>query len=95
MKGQIMMDEVMKIPKNTRDDKPRKNWEKAFQKWSDEMTNDPYSPFGKCGYGELCDYCDGSEEKDPCIKAFRKMIKEKRKNPDYGSMTFEKAWYGE
>lgn len=38
-------------------DKQRRAWEDAFQRWSDKLSQDGNTHLGKCGYGQMCDYC--------------------------------------
>ena len=48
--------------------KQKRNWENAFQRWSNkefEQTNS----YGKCGYGIMCDYCENNSYGHPCVRA--------------------------
>ena len=37
--------------------KQKRNWENAFQRWSDKVSQEGDTPLGCCGYGTICDYC--------------------------------------
>lgn len=45
-------------PKRSTVDKQKRNWERAFQKWSDKEALESTDIYGSCGYGTMCDYCD-------------------------------------
>lgn len=88
-KEQLSMDGLPpKIPKT--DKNIKLNWEKAFQKWCDEQLNDGLTCYGKCGYGIICDYCEGEEK--PCIRALKKMYRERNMTIDYSKRNFEEIW---
>ena len=58
--------------------KAKRNWENAFQRWSDDIgLNDETTPYGKCGYGSMCDYCGDNSYGRPCIRALNDMCREK------------------
>jgi hypothetical protein len=71
----------------------KRRWENAFQKWSDEQSQDGTTPEGCCGYGMLCDWCEDNSYGRPCIRAFNAMCREKHVTPDYQEYDFEKYWY--
>ena len=75
--------------------KEKRNWENAFQKWSDNngMSNGAES-FGSCGYGVMCDWCEDNSYGHPCVRALNKMCREKGITIDYSSRNFEKIWLG-
>lgn len=83
--------EVKVAPKPV--NKEKRNWENAFQRWSDKMHDVPTEHYGKCGYGEMCDYCD-LETKRPCVRALNYMCKEKEITIDYSERDFEDIWNG-
>lgn len=76
--------------------KKKRKWENAFQKWSDEQWQDGLTANGKCGYGEICDWCDGffAEYKHgrPCVRALNSMCREKGITIDYNNYNFEEIW---
>ena len=74
-------------------DKQKRNWENAFQRWSNkefEQTNS----YGKCGYGIMCDYCENNSYGRPCVRALNQMCREKRIKIDYSKREFEDIWNG-
>lgn len=75
------------------DKKKRRNWEDAFQRWSNRMAlNDPYTFFGKCGHSEICDFCKDNTFGRPCVRALNAMCREKGITIDYNERNFEKVW---
>ena len=74
-------------------DKEKRNWENAFQRWSNnKQINAPTEHFGKCGYGSMCDYCEDNTYGRPCVRALNEMCREKQITIDYGERNFEKIW---
>lgn len=73
-------------------DKERRAWENAFQRWSNEAAQDGTSPLGCCGYGSICDYCTGNVKGRPCVRALNAMCREKRIEIDYSDRNFER-WF--
>lgn len=95
MEEQVTMFEMPK-PKRTADEKQKRNWENAFQKWSDDsFINDDYTSYGCCGYGVMCDWCKDNDYGRPCVRALNAMCREKRISIDYSERNFEKVWNGE
>lgn len=82
------------VPKKKRKppDKARRAWENAFQKWSDEQAQDGTTPLGKCGFGDICDYCTDNDKGRPCVRALNAMAREKRIVIDYSDRDFER-WF--
>ena len=76
-------------------DRKKRNWENAFQKWSDSQWSDDYTSTGKCGYGSMCDWCEDNSYGRPCVRALNKMCREKNIQIDYSDRDFEKIWYCE
>ena len=72
--------------------KKKRNWENAFQRWSDRMALDGTSPLGCCGYGAICDYCSDNHIGRPCVRALNAMCREKRIEIDYSDRNFER-WF--
>lgn len=72
--------------------KKKRNWENAFQRWSNKASQDGTSPLGCCGYGEICDYCTDNDKGRPCVRALNAMCREKRIEIDYSDMNFER-WF--
>lgn len=81
------------LPKKRRPpDKDRRAWENAFQRWSDRLSQDGNTHLGKCGYGEMCDWCEDSSKGRPCVRALNAMCREKRIKIDYSNRDFER-WF--
>lgn len=96
MKNQIKMDGILEGHASA-DKRKKRNWENAFQKWSDKENQDGYTTLGKCCYGSMCDYCVDVVKGRPCVRALNKLIKDKgikiyysRREVEY----FEDIWYG-
>ena len=72
----------------------KRNWEYAFQKWSDNhgIEGDSTEDYGCCGYGSMCDWCEDNSYGRPCVRALNKMCREKGIEIDYESRDFEKIW---
>lgn len=86
--------EIISKPKPT--NRAKRNWENAFQRWSnDKHINEPTDHYGKCGYGSMCDYCADNTYGRPCIRALNEMCKEKRITLDYEKRNFADIWDGE
>lgn len=78
-------------PKPT--NKEKRNWENGFQRWSDKMAlNEPTEPYGKCGYGSMCDYCEDNSYGRPCVRALNEMCRVKRITIDYSNKNYEEVW---
>lgn len=73
-------------------DKEKRNWENAFQKWSDDKAQDETSPLGICGYGSMCDYCTDNTHGRPCVRALNAMCRDKKITIDYSNRNFEEIW---
>lgn len=73
-------------------DKERRSWENAFQRWSDKHSQDGTTPLGCCGYGEICDYCADNDKGRPCVRALNAMCREKHIKIDYSDRNFER-WF--
>ena len=73
-------------------DNVKRNWENAFQKWSNEMSQDETSPLGICGWSKICDYCTDNHIGRPCVRALNAMYREKRIEIDYSDRNFER-WF--
>ena len=74
--------------------KKKRNWENAFQRWSDEQGIDGAMSTGCCGFGSMCDWCEDNSYGRPCIRALNAMCREKNISIDYDDRDFEKVWYG-
>jgi len=72
--------------------KKKRKWENAFQKWSDEHAQDGTDCLGKCGYGDMCEWCADTSYGRPCVRALNKMCREKRITIDYNDYDFTKIW---
>lgn len=83
---------VLQKPTN----KAKRNWENAFQRWSDRKGFDaPTETYGKCGYGAMCGYCEDNSYGRPCVRALNKMCREERITIDYDNRNFEEIWDGD
>ncbi len=82
--------------RNTAETKLKRNWENAFQKWSDYMGlgNGSTEDYGCCGYGSMCDWCEDNSYGRPCVRALNAMLREKGKKVDYDDTDFVKVWRG-
>lgn len=76
------------------DKKLKRNWENAFQRWSNKENLDECSSFGKCGYGIMCDYCTDADKGRPCVRALIRYCKDKKLKIDYNNRNFEDIWQG-
>jgi len=70
----------------------KRNWENAFQKWSDSQWDDDYTSMGKCGYGAICDWCEDNSYGRPCVRALNAMCRDKGISIDYSNRNFEEIW---
>lgn len=73
--------------------KMKRNWENAFQRWSDKQSQDCTSPLGVCGCGSICDYCVDNHIGRPCVRALNAKAREKRIEIDYSDRNFERWFY--
>lgn len=88
-------DKDINVPsKDTISRRTKRNWENAFQKWSDESSQDERNSCGCCGYGAMCDWCVDNAYGRPCVRALNAMLREKRQQIDYSKRDFESVWYG-
>ena len=81
-------------PPRKPDNKIKRNWENRFQRWSDKsgLSTKNTTGYGCCGYGSMCDYCDGNHNGRECIRALNAMLKAENKTIDYVSQKFEDVW---
>lgn len=86
--------EVNPKNKNLKNKNLKRNWENAFQRWSNSQNQNSISHYGKCGYGSMCDYCSDVSSGRPCVRAFNLMLKETGKSVDYNNRDFEDIWDG-
>lgn len=70
--------------------KAKRNWENAFQRWSDMQAQDETSSQGKCGHSLICNWCKDNHYGKPCVRALNAMCREKRITIDYSKREFEK-----
>lgn len=78
-------------------ERQKRNWENAFQKWSDENgveCDDNTTSYGCCGYGSMCDYCEDPSYGRPCVRSLNAMLRETGKRIDYSRRDFESVWEG-
>ena len=82
-------------PRNvTPEQKQKRNWENAFQRWCDKQHEDGTTSLGKCGYGFMCDWCDTEGVGRPCVRALNAMCRELNIVIDYSIRDFRLAWNG-
>ena len=75
--------------------KQKRNWENAFQSWSNRNSQDGKTALGSCGNGYICDWCSDQCYGRPCVRALNTMCKEKGLSIDYTKRNFEEIWsYG-
>ena len=85
---------MIQIPESENTDLAKRRWENAFQKWSNEQSQDGYTPYGCCGYGVICDWCEDNTYGRPCVRALNKMCREKGIYLNYTNQNFEEIWQG-
>ena len=87
--------EVEKKTKPT--NKEKRNWENAFQRWCNKngFRENIVEPYGVCGYGSMCDYCEDNTYGRPCVRALNEMCREKHIVIDYKNKNFDDIWNGE
>lgn len=74
-------------------EKAKRRWEDRFQKWSNEQSQDGYEPYGCCGTGGLCDYCEDNTYGRPCVRALNALCREKGLKIDYTNYDFKEVWW--
>ena len=80
-------------PKRGNPTDPKKRaWENAFQRWSNEISQDGSTPLGKCGFGTICDYCKDNDKGRPCVRALNAWSRDKGIEIDFSNKDFEK-WF--
>ena len=77
--------------------KEQRNWENAFQRWSDKSITKEIitEPYGVCGYGSMCEYCEDNTYGRPCVRALNEMCRKENIKIDYSKRNFEDIWDGE
>ena len=82
-------------PTQKLDNKEKRNWENAFQRWSNKMAiSEPTLSFGKCGYGSMCDYCEENDKGRPCVRALNEKCRVENRKIDYSKREFNLIWGG-
>ena len=81
-----------KIPDAQRE---KRRWENRFQEWSNEQALSGLTHYGACGYGAICNYCDGDPKGRACVRALNEMLRTKRLTIDYKATTYEQAFDGQ
>lgn len=84
---------IKNATKQNKTDNQKRNWENAFQRWSNNEFGQP-NAYGKCSYGIMCDYCEDNPHGRPCIRALNRMCREKHIKIDYSKREFENIWNG-
>lgn len=72
----------------------KRNWENAFQRWSDAEAQDGTTSYGKCGYGSMCDYCENNTYGRPCVRALNEMCRKEELSINYSKRNFNEIWGG-
>lgn len=75
-------------------DKKKRNWENGFQRWSDKISQDGTTSYGKCGYGLMCDYCSDNDKGRPCVRALNEYLRIANIKIDYDKRNYEDIWNG-
>lgn len=73
--------------------KQKRNWENAFQRWSNKVGQEETTPLGCCGYGTICDYCTDNHMGRPCVRALNRKARSKDIRIDYADWDFAKYFY--
>lgn len=97
MAEQLALFDVPIEPKKpTIDEKKKRNWEDAFQRWSNNQFNKNQhdQPLGCCGWGSMCDFCEDNSYGRPCVRALNEMCRTKGIIIDYENRNYEDIWYG-
>lgn len=92
--GEDVEDLKRQVSKFHEYDKTKRNWENAFQRWSNEQAMDGTNSHGICGYGSMCDWCEDNTYGRPCVRALNAMLREKGQTVDYLNRDFEAVWHG-
>lgn len=92
-KEQLALYDVPPIPPK-QENKQKKRWEDGFQKWSNEQAQSGDDPYGCCGWGSMCDYCEDNTYGRPCVRALNYMCRTERITIDYSKINFEDIWDG-
>ena len=74
-------------------EKVKRRWEDHFQKWSNEQSQDGHEPYGCCGHGTLCDYCEDNSYGRPCVRALNALCRAEKKKIDYTDYDFKRVWW--
>ena len=74
--------------------KEKRNWENAFQRWSNKEGQDGTTSLGVCGYGSMCEYCEDNTKGRPCVRALNEMCRVEKRKIDYSKREFNLIWGG-
>lgn len=85
-------EEIAEMKKQTSVLIEKRNWENAFQRWSDEQGMDGAMSYGCCGYGSMCNWCKDNSYGRPCVRALNAMCREKHLTINYKQRDFETLW---
>ena len=80
--------------KSNKSDKAKRNWQNRFQRWCNKMFESEGTSIGKCGNGEMCDYCADNSYGRPCVRALNLMLREEQLPIDYSNADFLQVWNG-
>lgn len=97
MADQMQLYDVSENRPHADADRAKRKWENGFQRWSNQQfaaNAHNYSPFGCCGFGSMCDYCEDNTYGRPCVRALNSMLREKHLKIDYETADYEKVWEG-
>lgn len=86
--------EAVNLQKRSRVDNERRKWENGFQRWSNKshLKENITEPYGVCGYGSMCDYCEDNTYGRPCVRALNAMCRDKGITLDYTNNDYEQLW---
>ena len=93
MNGQL---EFFKI-KPSAENKLKRKWENAFQKWSNEKSQDGTTSLGKCDCSFICSYCTEVDKGRPCVRALNETLRRFGGKIDYSKIDekyFEDVFQG-
>ena len=79
-------------PKDNTAKNAKLRWENGFQRWSDKMSNNGLTEYGKCGYSNICDYCKDNSKGRPCVRALNEMCRDRNIKLDYTKKDYTEIW---
>lgn len=90
-------EQYTELPKKKRkpQDKEKRSWENAFQRWSDKAAQDETDGYGICTWGLICNYCTDNHIGRPCVRALNYLLRKNHLSVDYSDRSEEcfKKWF--